>query len=318
MEDKPKMTRGWFVKTAGKKILKAGYSNSDSYPSRRGFGFLSAIIDGREDEFLDGLEPCRNFCMELITKGDYIGNGTYFKYDYGYVLNTATRALKVYNYCKLLYTVDLSSKEETKKYLFLFEHCDDIRAVLTYDPKKLCYSESSERKLVKESSLDELKTSLERSKEERIELEDGHCIMSSSSTCIAYRKRLTTSNTRFTLDFIAAHETTCYDDHWILLLQTPFGHYIVAGEHFKSERGIVKHIRSIVNKDTIDGLMRLAEVLEMCGNAETYFEYRKASEDVKKMWADKPWMLLNEMLSAEGISDELAGQARIIALQEKR
>ena len=308
------MTRGFFVKTASKKIIKAGYSNSDSYEEYCGLQFLNSIIDSKEETFIDTLEPCEDFTMDLITKGEELSPGNYFKFDYGYVYNKNTGTLKVYHFCVPIYTIKTNDPSEIEKYRYLFENTEAVKSVGLYNAAKYDYiydrNYAVYKKIVKESSLEDLKKYSERFKEERIVLDDSHCVMNGHrSDHQVYQKRLSSNVRDSFLDFIAENDSFMGRSYgWQILIQSPFVRVPVSIS-FTSEKAAVNHIRELIDYKA-DLLFRLGDIFHKISDAIVLKDKAVLANLVngglESLWQEEPWFIYNGYFTAKWLKKECA------------
>ena len=107
------MPSGYFCIVNEKKVEKAVYLNSDAYLSGYGFEILKSIIDSKLKEWIRETEkytsrfgtPVQTFSLDWIRKNSNVKIGKYDFYEYGYIYNSKTGMLKVYNFGKLIYSI---------------------------------------------------------------------------------------------------------------------------------------------------------------------------------------------------------------------
>lgn len=310
------MTRGYICLIDGKKVTKYAYLQSDAYLDFYGVEILQAIMDNRIDAWMDKQiaynhtcygadEPSPHFTIDWIkrTKNNQDWERSdFYSYTYEYSLKTGT--LKVYTSGDLYVTV---KREEYEKYLFYFKNDSAISHYLHYNPETMEYDYKKPiKKIIKNSSLEDLQQFFEESKKERLELENAHRVLaghfrtlSDYESCYVYSKNFLTSDYYHSdkrgyqkkVPFIV--EKPYRSTKWDVLVQLPYIRVPVASG-FSSEKKAVEHIRSIIKQVGVDKLLRFGEVsntLSCFYKENRYDELQEYISQLEESYQKSPWYI---------------------------
>ena len=318
------MPSGYFCIVNGKKVEKAVYLNSDAYLSGNGFEILKSIIDSKLKEWIRETEeytsqfgtPVSAFSLDWIRKNSNVKMDKYDFYEYGYIYNSKTGMLKVYNFGKLIYSIP---KNEREKYLYFFKYADEIGSYLCYNPEKMDYNYNKPLKsIIANASIDELKEYVEKGNAPRMELSNYHSIVVGHSTeAPHYLKKFTVSNKPWrSANFIVAKPYV--RSTWEILIQLPYiRSYVATG--FPTEAAAVKRLRAIIS-DNKERLIRYMDISDMYRN----WQHQKNTdlESVFAMldeeWEKAPWYTFGSSFSVSTIKANYRRFVEGIKAKEKK
>ena len=318
------MTSGYFCIVNEKKVEKAVYLNSDAYLSGYGFEILKSIIDSKLKEWIRETEkytsrfgtPVQTFSLDWIRKNSNVKIGKYDFYEYGYIYNSKTGMLKVYNFGKLIYSIP---KNEREKYLYFFKYVEKIESYLCYNPEKMDYNyNKSLKSIIANASIDELKEYVEKGNAPRLELSNHHSIVTGHSPETPhYLKKFTVSNKPWrSANFIVAKAYV--RGTWEILIQLPYiRSYVATG--FPTEVAAVKRLRAIIS-DNKERLIRYMDISDMYIN----WQHQKNTdlESVFAMldeeWEKAPWYTFGSSFSASTIKANYRRFVEGIKAKEKK
>ncbi len=313
------MTRG-YVCITGKGTHKVAYLISDAYLSSYGLQILEAKKNDRLVQLIDEIakdndpDDCKGFQLNWIRPDKESRADKNWRYaEYGYIFNVQSFTISVYHYGKRLFVINCKHQKEMEKYLFLFEHEDDIYHSMAYNESLLKDTITFDQamKQVKGNSLSVLESLVQKANAvNRVYLSDEHLIARGyRADRPSYIKELTDTNSGYSLKFIASQD---YDKKWSLLLQTPFVR-IELDRGLRSERAVVKRILQRIHNQGSEKFLRLAEIMSMCRKAcekKDMLKIQKLKEDMEAMFAEQEWFTYNSQLTPRWFTNELRRSAR--------
>ena len=286
------MTRGYLCIVEKGEVKSVCFLSSDAYLSYYGLEILEAVIRGDIEQYVSDMrkntasygkkgDPCRGFMIEWIN-----GNKDESE-EKGYIYDSKTGVLKAYERGSLLYTV---KPEERERYKYIFANDCKLETVLSYDAEKMSYHFESVKnaKRIAKMTDSELEYIVAKYDEERLELDDTHCVMPGHYVGHeVYRKLFRSSDCkRNPLEFIVEH---CFG-RWCVLLQTPFGRYRIIAKDFGSEAGAVKAIRELIRTIDTEKFFRLSQLFSEYKEAKGDEEKEEALiNSLKERWEKEPW-----------------------------
>jgi len=294
------MTRGYVCLVNGKGVEKVAYLSSDAYLSGYGIRILDAVRRNGLSDYIDNKrkdniasygkkdDPCNNFALNWIKPDKESRAYSDWGYaEYGYIYNQKTGTLSVYNRGEKLFVI---KPEDRDRFAYIFENDNALESVLSYDADKLTYNWKNQRKKCADMSLEELQELVKKSKEDRIELDDYHCMASGfTPRREIYEKCLTSSTRNIRLTFLAEHEHIITDYGWKVLLQTPYCRFRFLNKTFRSEKAAMRALREKIKANS-EGLFRLAEIFGEYEEAKNNGTIKDFAEKLDAEWEIQPWI----------------------------
>ena len=294
------MTRGYVCIVNGKNVEKVAYLSSDAYLSWYGIRILDSVRRNGLSDYIDNErkdniasygkkdDPCKNFDLNWIKPDKESKAYSDWNYaEYGYIYNQKTGALSVYNRGERLFVI---KPEDRDRFAYIFENSSALESVLSYDTDKLTYNWKNQIKKCADMSLEELQELVKKSKKDRIELDDCHCMASGyTAGREIYEKRLTSLNRNVRLTFLAEHDHLITDHGWEVLLQTPYCRFTFLNKTFRSEKAAMRALREEIKANS-EGLFRLAEIFGEYEEAKNNGTLKDFAKTLDAEWKIQPWI----------------------------
>ena len=326
------MTRGYVCMVSGKKILKVAYLPSDAYISYFGYIILSAIcnvapvlaygdpkavdlntwmdlqIEENHRDYDD--EPSPNFSLNWIRKSKESKELGYENYDYseyGYLYDTNTGVLKIYNYGNLKYTV---KPEDREKYLYIFKNYENIWIAIHYDHDTFKYLFNwPDKELLQNADMATLQEWNEDGQKPLLFLDDDHTIdVWHRDTKPSYTKRLSyrSNNINLSVNFIA-HKFFDQTKSWQLSVQLPWCRVDVFNDWFTSERSVMKRFREFIsaNEEKIICFLQVCNEVSGIINDKNSEKAKEYLNTLDTEYEKAPWVTFNGNFKPDKIRSEL-------------
>lgn len=294
------MTRGYVCIVNGKNVEKVAYLSGSAYLSWYGIRILDSVRRNGLSNYIDNErkdniaaygnkdDPCKGFALNWIKPDKESKAYSDWNYaEYGYIYNQRTEALSVYNRGERLFAI---KPEDRDRFAFIFENSSALESVLSYDADKLTYNWKRQIKKCADMPLEELQKLVKKAEEERIELDDMHCMASGFAPGREkYEKHLTSSTKDICLTFLAEHDHLITDHGWEVLLQTPYCRFRFLNKTFRSEKAAMKALREEIKANS-EGLFRLAEIFGEYEEAKNNGTLKDFAETLDAEWKMQPWI----------------------------